>query len=136
MWGWLSMKKTKTTFKRYKNYITWRNNKGEFNTECNRASLEDDLALTIPTKDQTKVALSGGGSKLKIRKLTPKECIRLMGFTDEDYESMRSIGMTDSAIYHMAGDSIVVPVLIALFGELTDLDYRSIINDYVEKEIL
>lgn len=49
------------TTKRYKNYITWRNKKGEFNTECNRASLEDDLALTIPTKDQTKVALSGGG---------------------------------------------------------------------------
>lgn len=48
------------TTKRYKNYITWRNKKGEFNTECNRASLEDDLALTIPTKDQTKVALSGG----------------------------------------------------------------------------
>lgn len=50
----------KENTKRYKNYITWRNNKGEFNTECNRASLEDDLALTIPTKDQTKVALSGG----------------------------------------------------------------------------
>ena len=47
--------------KRYKNYITWRNKKGEFNTECNRASLENDLALTIPTTDQTKVALRTGG---------------------------------------------------------------------------
>ena len=47
--------------KRYKNYVTWRNKKGEFNTECNRASLEDDLALTIPTANQTKVAQSAGG---------------------------------------------------------------------------
>lgn len=124
--------------KRYKNYITWRNNKGEFNTECNRASLEDDLALTIPTKDQTKVALSGGGSKLRIRKLTPKECIRLMGFTNEDYEAMRKIGMTDSAIYHMAGDSIVVSVLIGIFSNLMYEDdrHKKVIKEYIEKEII
>lgn len=126
------------TTKRYKNYITWRNKKGEFNTECNRASLEDDLALTIPTKDQTKVALSGGGSKLRIRKLTPKECIRLMGFTDEDYEAMRSIGMTDSAIYHMAGDSIVVTVLISIFSQLMFEDdrHKKVVKEYIKKGII
>lgn len=124
--------------KRYKNYVTWRNKKGEFNTECNRASLEDDLALTIPTKDQTKVALSGGGSKLRIRKLTPKECIRLMGFTDEDYEAMRSIGMTDSAIYHMVGDSIVVTVLISIFSQLMFEDdrHKKVVNEYIKKGII
>ena len=42
--------------KRYKNYITWKNKQGHFNTECNRASLETDLCLTIPTNDMTKVA--------------------------------------------------------------------------------
>ena len=126
------------TTKRYKNYITWRNNKGEFNTECNRASLEDDLALTIATKDQTKVALSEGGSKLRIRKLTPKECIRLMGFTDEDYEAMRSIGMTDNAIYHMAGDSIVVTVLISIFSQLMYEDdrHKKVVNEYIKKGII
>ena len=126
-----------STTKRYKNYITWRNKKGEFNTECNRASLEDDLALTIPTKDQTKVALSGVGSKLRIRKLTPKECIRLMGFTDEDYEAMRSIGMSDSAIYHMAGDSIVVTVLIGIFSQLMEEDkHKKVIPEYIKKGIV
>ena len=126
-----------STTKRYKNYITWRNKKGEFNTECNRASLEDDLALAIPTKDQTKVALSGGGSKLRIRKLTPKECIRLMGFTDEDYEAMRSIGMSDSAIYHMAGDSIVVTVLIGIFSQLMEEDkHKKVIPEYIKKGIV
>lgn len=122
--------------KRYKNYITWRNKKGEFNTECNRASPEDGLALTIPTKDQTKVAVAGG-SKLKIRKLTPKECIRLMGFTDEDYEAMRSIGMSDSAIYHMAGDSIVVTVLIGIFSQLMEEDkHKKVIFEYIKKGII
>ena len=127
-----------STTKRYKNYITWRNKKGEFNTECNRASLEDDLALTIPTKDQTKVALSGGGSKLRMRKLTPKECIRLMGFTDKDYEAVRSIGMTDSAIYHMAGDSIVVTVLISIFSQLMYEDdrHKKVVNEYIKKGII
>ena len=126
-----------STTKRYKNYITWRNKKGEFNTECNRASLEDDLALTIPTNDQTKVALSGVGSKLRIRKLTPKECIRLMGFTDEDYEAMRSIGMSDSAIYHMAGDSIVVTVLIGIFSQLMEEDkHKKVIPEYIKKGIV
>lgn len=123
--------------KKYKNYIIWRNKKGEFNTECNRASPEDGLALTITTKDQTKVAVAGWGSKLRIRKLTPKECIRLMGFTDEDYEAMRSIGMTDSAIYHMAGDSIVVTVLIGIFSQLMEEDkHKKVIPEYIKKGIV
>lgn len=124
--------------KRYKNYITWRNKKGEFNTECNRASLENDLALTIPTTDQTKVALrTGGGSNLRIRKLTPLETMRLMGFTDEDYQAMRDIGMSDAAIYHMAGDSIVVTVLISIFSQLMSEDkHISIVNEYIKKGII
>lgn len=77
-------------------------------------------------------------SGLRIRKLTPLECIRLMGFTDEDYEAMRSIGMSDQAIYHMAGDSIVVTVLISIFSELMPLKETNekIINDYIAKEII
>ena len=51
----------KNEIKYYKNYITWRNKKGEFNTECNRASLENQLSLTIPTSDMTKVAHIDGG---------------------------------------------------------------------------
>lgn len=43
--------------KRYKNYITWKNKKGEFNTECNRASLEDKLCLTIATSNTPMVAI-------------------------------------------------------------------------------
>ena len=47
--------------KKFKNYITWKDKKGNFNTECNRASLLDGIALTIPTNDLTKVAEMNGG---------------------------------------------------------------------------
>lgn len=51
----------------------------------------------------------------RIRKLTPLECLRLMGFDDEDYEKVRAIGMSDSQIYKQAGNSIVVNVLEKIF---------------------
>ena len=121
--------------KRYKNYIIWKNKKGEFNTQCNRAMLENDLSLTIPTGNTPKVAES---EHLRIRKLTPLECMRLMGFGIQDYKAMREINMSDMAIYHMAGDSIVVCVLIAIFYPLlfNDSNYKEIINNYIEEEIV
>lgn len=50
-----------------------------------------------------------------------------MGFDDEDYEKIKSIGISRSQIYKQAGNSIVVNVLEAIFKELfrehiTDLD--------------
>lgn len=54
---------------------------------------------------------------LRIRKLTPKECIRLMGFDDVDYEKMKEVN-SDSQIYKQAGNSIVVNVLEAIFKEM------------------
>ena len=124
-----------STTKRYKNYITWKNKKGEFNTQCNRAMLENDLSLTIPTENTPKVAES---EHLRIRKLTPLECMRLMGFGNQDYKAMREINMSDMAIYHMSGDSIVVCVLISIFYPLlfNDNNYKEIINNYIDKEIV
>ena len=56
-------------------------------------------------------------NELKIRKLTPKECCRLMGVKDEDFDKARK-NQSDSSLYHLAGDSIVVNVLMAIFKEL------------------
>ena len=120
--------------KRYKNYITWKNKQGDFNTECNRASLEDDLALTIPTKSETKVAINEN-QRLRIRKLTPKTCCKLMGFTNEDYLAMRQIQQSDSQIWHECGDSIVVTVLMGIFGQMLFSEEEVVekIETYVEK---
>lgn len=54
----------------------------------------------------------------RIRKLTPLECLRLMGFDDEDYYILKENGISDSQIYKMAGNSIVVNVLEAIFNRL------------------
>lgn len=54
---------------------------------------------------------------LRIRKLTPKECFRLMGVKDEDYENIAK-NQSNSKLYHLAGDSIVVNVLMAIFKEM------------------
>ena len=77
-------------------------------------------------------------NNLRIRKLTPLECMRLMGFGNKDYKAMREINMSDMAIYHMAGDSIVVCVLIAIFYPLlfNDNNYKEIIKNYIDKEIV
>ena len=56
-------------------------------------------------------------SKLRIRKLTPKECFRLMDFDDEDYEKASKV-VSNTQIYKQAGNSIVVNVLVAIFGQL------------------
>ena len=62
-------------------------------------------------------------SDLRIRKLTPKECFRLMGVKDEDYDKVAK-NQSDSSLYHLAGDSIVVNVLMAIFGEMIDDNKR------------
>lgn len=49
---------------------------------------------------------------LRIRKLTPKECWRLMGFKDEEFERAESAGISNTQLYRQAGNSIVVDTLV------------------------
>ena len=56
-------------------------------------------------------------NELRIRKLTPRETFRLMGVKDEDFEKCAK-NQSDSSLYHLAGDSIVVNVLMAIFKEM------------------
>lgn len=52
----------------------------------------------------------------RIRKLTPRECYRLMGFTDAEFDSIK--GVSNTQLYKQAGNSIVVNVLEAIFKQL------------------
>ena len=54
----------------------------------------------------------------RIRKLTPNECWRLMGFDDADFEKAKSAGVSNSQLYKQAGNSIVVDVLYHIFKNL------------------
>lgn len=55
---------------------------------------------------------------LRIRKLTPLECWRLMGFDDEDFYKAQSVGISNTQLYKQAGNSIVVNVLEKIFNNL------------------
>lgn len=53
----------------------------------------------------------------RIRKLTPKECWRLMDFSDEDFEKAAMVN-SNTQLYKQAGNSIVQNVLVAIFGQM------------------
>lgn len=93
---------------------------GQFdNPQRGRIYDPDGLAPTLNT-------CSGGGLEpkfidrsyvdVRIRKLTPRECFRLMGFTDDDFDKIK--GISNTQLYKMAGNSIVVNVLEAIFKQL------------------
>ena len=62
-------------------------------------------------------SVGGRMDNLRIRKLTPKECFRLQGFDDEDFEKAEAVN-SNTQLYKQAGNSIVVDVLENIFSEL------------------
>lgn len=66
---------------------------------------------------KAEMSLPNSGS-IQIRKLTPKECWRLMGFDDTDIDKCIETGMSNSQLYKQAGNSIVVNVLEAILKNL------------------
>ena len=79
----------------------------------NRASYEESQTITEPHHNSQRLF-----DGLRIRKLTPKECYRLMGFSDEDFEKSESVPTSNTQLYKQAGNSIVVNVLEAIFKQL------------------
>lgn len=70
----------------------------------------------IPTLD-TRCDCLGVVRNLRIRKLTPKECFRLMGFDDDDFHKAKLVN-SNAQLYKQAGNSIVVNVLEEIFKKL------------------
>ena len=54
----------------------------------------------------------------RIRKLTPRECFRLMGVTESDIDKIQQSGVSQSQQYKMAGNSIVVDCLYHMFRKM------------------
>ena len=80
---------------------------------------KDRLQLGKETSDTIQTTPKEGivYNDLRIRKLTPKECFRLQGVKDEDYENCAK-NQSDSSLYHLAGDSITVNILCEIFKQL------------------
>ena len=58
------------------------------------------------------------GKKFRIRKLTPRECFRLMGVDDSDIDKIQAAGISNSGQYKLAGNSIVVDVPYHIFRKM------------------
>lgn len=90
------------------------------NDQMNRVYSPEGIAPTLKT-------VSGGGRQVKItapgervRALTPREYFRLMGFDDSDVDILIASGLSNTQLYKMAGNSIVVTMLEHLFLQLYD----------------
>lgn len=88
-----------------------------------------DYAPSLRSERQDLKVLKEGFDmgNIRIRKLTPTECYKLMGFTAEDCKKCSEGGISNSQLYKQAGNSIVVNVLEAIFLSLS--------NDYKEFEV-
>ena len=89
--------------------------------QCQSAQVfsSNGLSRTITAcdyKDPLKIAEPEHTRTVRIRKLTPRECWRLMGFLDEEFDRVH--GISNSQLYKQAGNSIVVNVLSALLSQL------------------
>lgn len=91
------------------------------NSKTRRGRVGNGIANTLLTSKDNGVVVD---NPLKLRRLTEKECFRLMGFDDEDCEILKDNGISSTQIYKQAGNSIVVNVLEALFKELFKKEHK------------
>ncbi len=95
---------------------------------CRRVYSPDGAAPTLNTCSgggvNAKIIVEGekeyvviDGKKCRVRRLTERERFRLMGVKDEDFERIAK-NQSKSSLCHLSGDSIVVDVLMAIFGEM------------------
>lgn len=89
------------------------NTEGDIEQHIEVSDRQEANAITTVQKD----SMVAEPTALRIRKLTPKETWRLMGFADEDVEKAAKV-CSNSQLYKQAGNSIVVNVLMAIFREL------------------
>lgn len=98
-------------------------------------TVQKDSMVAIPQKSKLQLRKRQGGQlrckmlrccrkgenakklRYRIRKLTERECFRLMGVKSRDFERVAQ-NQSMSSLYHLAGDSIVTACLMAVFGEM------------------
>ena len=84
--------------------------------EYHRGTVQKGITQTITTAGGTNVGVVV--ENLRIRKLTPRECYRLMGWSDIEIDKIQATGLSSAQQYKQAGNGIVVQVLEAIFKNL------------------
>lgn len=132
----LRMKEDKTFIE--KHYDNFKNKNGYIPEMFNPYN-ESEIKEVAPTQSTCCGSTTSSATVLKheglrIRKLTPKECWRLMGFTDEEFNRAAEVN-SNTQLYKQAGNSIVVDVLVKIFTNLFSTnDYT--IDKFIEEEEL
>lgn len=88
------------------------------NSTTRRGRVGKQMANTLDTGCQQAVVEQENNVRYRIRKLTPRECFRLMGVDDADIDKIQGAGISNSQQYKMAGNSIVVDTLYHLFRKM------------------
>ena len=90
-------------------------------SKTRRGRVGDQVSNTL-TANGNMGTLEWSGKKYRIRKLTPKECWRLQGFSDEAFEKAKVTGMSDSQLYKQAGNAVTVNVVYAIGKLLKEIE--------------
>ena len=81
----------------------------------------NEPAFTVTVADRNGVMLKNG-DVVAIRKLTPQECWRLQGFSDEQFDKAKNAGVSNSQLYKQAGNAVTVPVVRAIGEKLAEFE--------------
>lgn len=83
----------------------------------NKGGIKENEFFNAVMRSSTECGNNGIVEGFRVRKLTPKECWRLMGFDDDSFSRAEKV-VSNSQLYKQAGNSIVVDVLMAIFQKL------------------
>lgn len=86
-------------------------------TEQRLETNSQGICNTLTSVQKDNMVMENEGKNYMIRKLTPKECWRLMDFSDEDFHKAEEVN-SNTQLYKQAGNSIVRNVLVAIFGQM------------------
>jgi DNA (cytosine-5)-methyltransferase 1 len=85
---------------------------------------DQDPKMVLTAKDANGIEYCG-----RVRRLTPRECFRLQGFTDEQFEKLLSAGIPEAQLYKLAGNSVTTNVVTAVARKLIDEIKNMEVND-------
>lgn len=97
--------------------ITARHNSGISNRKAEHSGVFVENSDVFDDNEKFAVAFVEPNGEVhigRIRKLTPRECWRLQGFTDEQFDKAKATGLSDSRLYKMSGNAVTVNVISAI----------------------
>lgn len=86
-------------------------------SKTRRGRVGKQVAQTLQAGDVNQGVVT---KDIRIRKLTPLECWRLQGFTDEQFQKAKDSGMSNSQLYKQAGNAVTVNVVDAIVSKLKE----------------